>query len=298
VTKNLKKIINTTRAIANYPTVKRGLKDLGMKEVLYYYWKAKSISCISSKYISTHQAPYMFYPGLHSQPYWDTSKFSWVKLLEDNYLQIKEEMMAVLPFFQPYRIIENNKFLKEGGGLCTSIKEKPGWMMYYFHHLGLVAENINRCPKTSQLLSSIHNLRNTFTCFSALSKKTGLNVHCGPSNALLRCHLAVHIPEPEKAHLTVAGENRRWEEGKVMIFDDSFKHSVTYSSDFTRVVLFFDVWHPDWTPEEVEQLNSMDQDLSTNFMSKEGSFINRMQTALHTDANSLVNCNWFIPKTE
>lgn len=41
------------------------------------------------------------------------------------------------------------------------------------------------------------------------------------------------------------------QEGKCVIFDDSFLHEAANLSDKPRVVLIVDVWHPDLTSVEV-----------------------------------------------
>lgn len=95
-------------------------------------------------------------------------------------------------------------------------------------------DNCSECPETAKALESIPRFRTTFACFSALNPGTGLGKHFGPSNGILRCHLAVHIPEPDKTTITVCDETRHWEEGKVMIFDDSFEHQVSHKGSKTR----------------------------------------------------------------
>jgi aspartate beta-hydroxylase len=39
-----------------------------------------------------------------------------------------------------------------------------------------------------------------------------------------------------------------------MIFDDSYQHEVWNESNQTRIVLFFNVFHPDLQPHEVSQM--------------------------------------------
>ena len=62
----------------------------------------------------------------------------------------------------------------------------------------------------------------------------------------MRLHLGLAIP-PESA-LEVGGRRQRWEEGKVLVFDDSFEHQV-WNNDTSRarVVLILDLWHPELT---------------------------------------------------
>jgi aspartate beta-hydroxylase len=43
---------------------------------------------------------------------------------------------------------------------------------------------------------------------------------------------------------------RRWEEGKVLLFDDSFEHEVWNETDLPRLVLIMDIWHPGLNTEK------------------------------------------------
>jgi len=71
--------------------------------------------------------------------------------------------------------------------------------------------------------------------------------HCGPTNHRLRLHLGLLVPSLRDgggASITVAGEARRWEEGRVLAFDDSWEHTVSNAASSPRVVLIVDVWQP------------------------------------------------------
>ena len=43
---------------------------------------------------------------------------------------------------------------------------------------------------------------------------------------------------------------RTWQEGKFLIFDDSFEHEVWHNGTSVRLVLIVDVWHPDLSEEQ------------------------------------------------
>lgn len=47
---------------------------------------------------------------------------------------------------------------------------------------------------------------------------------------------------------------RSWENGKFLLFDDSFEHEVWHNGTDVRVVLIIDVWHPELTEEERKSL--------------------------------------------
>jgi aspartyl/asparaginyl beta-hydroxylase (cupin superfamily) len=70
----------------------------------------------------------------------------------------------------------------------------------------------------------------------------------GVSNARLLCHLPLVVPEG--CWFRVGGETRMWREGEPFVFDDSVEHEAMNPSDHLRVVMIFDVWHPDLTKPE------------------------------------------------
>jgi aspartyl/asparaginyl beta-hydroxylase (cupin superfamily) len=67
--------------------------------------------------------------------------------------------------------------------------------------------------------------------------------HCGPTNARLRLHLGLVVPDG--CSIRVGDEVRSWVEGRCLLFDDSFEHEVWNDADEERLVLIVDVWHPD-----------------------------------------------------
>eukprot|EP00118_Oscarella_pearsei_P006470 m.29198 g.29198 ORF g.29198 m.29198 type:complete len:73 (+) comp31148_c0_seq3:1430-1648(+) len=47
---------------------------------------------------------------------------------------------------------------------------------------------------------------------------------------------------------------RVWEEGKMIILDDSFEHEVWHNGSSFRLIFIIDVWHPDITEHEKQTL--------------------------------------------
>ena len=76
--------------------------------------------------------------------------------------------------------------------------------------------------------------------------------HHGPTNKKLRIHLP--LVGAAGSSMRVADTLLRGEEGKCLVFDDSFEHEAWHEGDATRIVLVFDVWHPDLTDREVGKL--------------------------------------------
>ena len=51
-------------------------------------------------------------------------------------------------------------------------------------------------------------------------------------------------PEPERCFMEVGEVRCRWQEGQVLIFDDTYPHAVSNATDQERVVLLFDFRRP------------------------------------------------------
>ncbi|PYL32104.1 MAG: hypothetical protein DMF35_09075, partial [Verrucomicrobia bacterium] len=62
---------------------------------------------------------------------------------------------------------------------------------------------------------------------------------------VLRYHLALIIPQPASScGIKVNGETRHWEEGKSLVFDDTYRHEAWNDTNGDRVVLFMDFVRP------------------------------------------------------
>jgi aspartyl/asparaginyl beta-hydroxylase (cupin superfamily) len=56
-------------------------------------------------------------------------------------------------------------------------------------------------------------------------------------------HFMEQVP-PGCCEITVGGEARAWADGELLIFDDSFEHSVAHTGTGERLILIADVLHP------------------------------------------------------
>jgi aspartyl/asparaginyl beta-hydroxylase (cupin superfamily) len=57
----------------------------------------------------------------------------------------------------------------------------------------------------------------------------------------------------DKCTLTVSGLQRKWENGKCLLFNDSFAHGVHHEGEEEagpRCVFIVDLWHPDIASQE------------------------------------------------
>src|SRR5581483_6553925 len=86
-----------------------------------------------------------------------------------------------------------------------------------------VDENCRRCPETTRILKTIPGMQTAF--FSILQPDMHIDPHSGPYGGVLRFHLALKVPEPRTAcRIRVGGDIRSWEEGKSLVFDDTYEH--------------------------------------------------------------------------
>ncbi len=89
-----------------------------------------------------------------------------------------------------------------------------------------------------------------------MKPKTSISAHYGATNLKLRCHFPLFVPE--EAYLRVASDPRPWEEGKMIIFDDSYEHeAANLSEKEERVILLIDIWNPEIHNEEVNEIKNM-----------------------------------------
>jgi hypothetical protein len=73
--------------------------------------------------------------------------------------------------------------------------------------------------------------------------------HCGGSNERLTAHLGLIVPRG--ARIRVGNAVRTWEEGRFLVFDDSFEHEVWHAGDEDRIVLYMSIFHPEQDPPPV-----------------------------------------------
>ena len=112
----------------------------------------------------------------------------------------------------------------------------------------------NICPKTAAALKSLPNL-GMAAMFSALTAGTHLWAHCGPTNAVISLSMGLIVPPG--CVIRVGKEERTWEEGKCLVFDDTYEHEVWNRGTGTRFIMLVDVWHPELTPIERQILGEV-----------------------------------------
>ncbi len=172
------------------------------------------------------------------QPVFDRSVFPWIEELENNWQKIQAELNEVLnsrhslPSF--HEVSPYQKRISKG----------DNWKTFVFYVFGDRFEpNCHRCPQTARLLEQVPSLRNAG--FSILAPHYHIPPHRGPTNGIVRIHLALKIPrDSQDCWLRVDDRILHWKEGECIVFDDFYEHEVQNNTGEERAVLFFDVDRP------------------------------------------------------
>ena len=204
------------------------------------------------------------YPELPHIQFYDTRQFSWVPAVEAAAASMREELMKLLEhgeddfraYIQTYLStapIETNKKLINSKDWSILPLCENGWVVP-----GLV----ERCPRTWEAVLQAPLMRisgrGPVVVFSMLKAGAHIARHTGMFNMRLICHLPLIVPP--NCRFRVGNEVREWEEGKLMIFDDTIEHEAWNDGPEDRVVLIFDIWRPELTDREKHELTALFSD--------------------------------------
>ena len=215
---------------------------------------------IGKRQLYLQQPTRFYYPELPQIQFYDSERFDWAEDVEAATDSIRDELLQVLredSEFPPYLVdVPDVPHLND-----QSLIDNPAWGAFYFWKNGpFIEENAARCPKTVAALESVPLPRiehhNPSVLFSLLKAHTRIPPHNGMLNTRLICHLPLIVPKDCGA-LRCGNETRAWEEGKLMIFDDSIEHEAWNNSNKTRVVLLFDIWRPEIPADDRLMITAM-----------------------------------------
>ncbi len=171
-------------------------------------------------------------------PIFDSSVLPWTATLEANWRTIRAELDRVLVYREhipPFQEISPDQ---------TRIARDTRWRTFIFFGFGHRApRSCEACPETARLLAAIPNLRSAW--FSILAPGYHIPSHRGVTKGIIRTHLGLKVPKAaERCRMAIADTSFHWQEGKCVVFDDTYRHEVTNDTDEERVVLIIDVDRP------------------------------------------------------
>jgi ornithine lipid ester-linked acyl 2-hydroxylase len=200
---------------------------------------------IAAKFLDFAEWCFAKFSRIPDRPVFRRGEFPWVPAVEADFPAIRRELESVmerrdeLPNFQDI------------SGEVRLIQSDNNWKTFMFCGYGVWAEeNCKRCPATVAALKKIPGMKTGF--FSILAPRKHIPPHRGPYNGVLRLHLGLVVPEPrDRVRIRVDDQICTWEEGRALLFDDSYNHEVWNDTDGWRVVLFVDFVRPVWFPFNV-----------------------------------------------
>ncbi len=208
---------------------------------------------------------------------YDNAAFPWATGIEREWRAVREELDRVLvrkadlPNVQDITID------------ASAISRDAGWKIFPLIAYGIRSQpNIDLCPQTWRIVQGIPGLKTAM--FSILEPGKRILPHRGPYNGVLRLHLGLLIPEPRgRLGLRVGHEQRDWQEGRVLIFDDAYEHEAWNETGGVRVVLFVDFAKPLRFPANVLNRLLLGLALFTPFLREGGDNLRRWERRFHGD---------------
>lgn len=171
--------------------------------------------------------------------FYPREELPWIGELEAHWREIRAELDGVLG--RLHEVPSAHEAYAGQEFLTTDDK----WKTYVFcRGAGHWEErNCKKCPTTRRLLERVPGLEHAM--FSILAPGKRLPAHCGPYAGLVDCHLGLRVPEDsQRCRLRVGGTTVSWEEGRMLVFDDTLEHEVWNDTQSLRAVLLMYVVRP------------------------------------------------------
>ena len=220
---------------------------------------------ISTIWTDPYQRPGFLYPSLSSKAVYTREEHpEWCKALEDHYATIRDEYEQLIRGRQPSSSLLSASEAtttiprhwprvgagdhRDGAGQHDASVVLPGgdWREIVLFGSGARPD---LAPKTCQILQKhapeavdLSREGAGEIIFSVLAPQTHIAPHCASTNLRLTAHLGLQVPDD--CFIQVKDEKLSWQEGKMLLFDDSYQHEVHNSSSLIRAVLLMRFWHP------------------------------------------------------
>ena len=149
-------------------------------------------------------------------------------------------------------------------GVAKALKDGRNWGVLALCEQGWVdPAYVERCPRTWETLLRHAPVPRVpgwgpSAVFSLLKAGAHIGAHTGMYDTRLICHLPLVVPPG--CRFRVGSEVRKWEVGKLLIFDDTIEHEAWNDGGEDRVVLIFDIWRPELSEQERRELTLLFSD--------------------------------------
>jgi aspartyl/asparaginyl beta-hydroxylase (cupin superfamily) len=169
--------------------------------------------------------------------YYEINNFPALAGIEEHWPELEKEVKGF--------IAEKDKSFQSNNYQDVAIK--GGWSSLTFVFWGSVTSKYfyKKCPKLMSHLNKATGLSSL--SLSLLSPNSSIAKHRGDTNAVIRCHLGIEVPDSLPiCGLKVGEEEKEWQEGKWVLFNDAYIHSAWNNSNKRRIVLILDLIKPEF----------------------------------------------------
>ncbi|HZG10058.1 MAG TPA: aspartyl/asparaginyl beta-hydroxylase domain-containing protein [Allosphingosinicella sp.] len=201
-----------------------------------------------------HSEPtHFYYPGLVEREFHEIGDFPWAQALRAATDAIAADFERVViaerAELVPYVQYPDDLPLRQ----WEQLNHNRAWTAIHLLRNGEeVAANARHCPATMEVLRGIELAAIPGFGPNAMFSLLAPGAHIPPHNGVANVRLVSHLPlmVPPRCWFRVGAETRAWRRGEPWVFDDTIEHEAANESDALRVVLIFDVWHPQLSDNE------------------------------------------------
>lgn len=171
--------------------------------------------------------------------FFKSENFTSDKIIKSNYELIKNEALKI---YNKNNLMNMKDLSDDHFG---SIDKKTNlWKVYVLKWYNKINKSAYKeCPNTCKVIDQCDDVHAAM--FSIVEPGNYIRPHKGPSTGSLRYHLGLSVPkDKENCYITVNNEKFIWEEGKSLVFDDTYIHSVYNNTSEPRIILFLDIERP------------------------------------------------------
>lgn len=185
---------------------------------------------------------YLFSKKKVLQPIIDAHQFKELDILRDNWEVIRDEALSLQEKCDLDAINKPGEAAYYDVGFRTF--HKYGWRKFYLKWYGSYTHESAKkfCPKTSELLSKINNINGAM--FAYMPANSELTRHLDPVACSLRYHLGLATPNSSECYINVDGNDYAWQDGKDLLFDETYLHYVKNNTNDSRLILMCDFERP------------------------------------------------------
>ena len=197
--------------------------------------------------------------------FYNRSDFEWTKDLEVHFQEIKSEITSYVtnhelkPYFNKSLLSSKNSW------------KTDGLLFWGF----FIRKNYKHFKFSWTVIKKIPGL--VSFSISVLEANSSIKVHHGDTNAIIRVHLPIVVPEGlPNCSFTVNQETRAWEEGIPLLFNDAQLHSAQNLSNRKRIVLLIDIIRPEFINQKLAICAKVLNGLSWQWQTQQYPWVRRL----------------------